>query len=116
VAWVYSGDLRLLELFPCIVKVDDTSHTNNEKQPHMNFTGQPSSGQVFTWMRVFLPNKTACAFCWMFHIVLPKLLGDSLLKRINVIISDGDSQETSQIDNAIIDCYPALWVAYCIKL
>jgi len=79
-AWVYSGDLRLLELFPSVVKVDDTSHTNNEKWPHMTFTGQTSSGHVFMWMRVFLPNKTADAFCWMFHIVLLKLLGKSLLK------------------------------------
>jgi hypothetical protein len=93
--------------------VDDTSHTNNEKPPHMTFTGQTSSGHVFTWMRVFLPNKTAGAFCWMFHIVLPKLLGDSLLKRINVIISDGDSQEISQLDNAIIDCYPHMQRLHC---
>jgi len=99
-ALVYSGDLRLLELFPSVVKVDDTSHTNNEKWTRMAFTGQTSSGHGFTWMRVFLPNKTAGAFCWMFHILLPKLLGDSLLQWINVLISDGDSQEMSQLDNA----------------
>ncbi len=64
-AWV-SGDLRLLELFPSVVKVDDTSHTNNEKWPHMIFTGQPSSGHVFMWMRVFLPKKLLVHFAECF--------------------------------------------------
>jgi len=35
VVWVYSGDLRLLEMFPSVLKVDDA---NNEKRPHMTFT------------------------------------------------------------------------------
>jgi len=48
-------------LFPLVVKVDDTSR--KKKHPHMTFTGQTYSGHVFTWMRVFLPNKTVGTFC-----------------------------------------------------
>lgn len=43
VAWVYKSELRLLNLFPSVVKIDDTSHTNNEKRPFMTFTAMTSS-------------------------------------------------------------------------
>jgi hypothetical protein len=62
VAWVTTGDMRLLKLFPSVVKVDDTCHTNNEKRPHLTITGQTSSGHIFTWLRAFLPNKSAATF------------------------------------------------------
>jgi hypothetical protein len=83
------------------VKVDDTCHTNNEKLPHLTITDQTSGGHIFTWLRAFLPNKSAATFLWIFRVVLPKLIGQAILQRIRLVISDGDSQETSQLDLAI---------------
>ena len=34
-----------------------------------------------------------------FSVVLPALLGQEVLSRVNMIISDGDSQEYEQIDS-----------------
>ena len=105
VAWISTGDLRLLTLFPSVIKVDDTCHTNNEKRPHLTITGQTSSGHVFTWLRAFLPNKSAATFRWIFRVVLPQLIGYAVLQRIRLVISDGDSQETSQLDLAIAEYF-----------
>jgi len=108
VAWVYTGELRLLHQFPYVIKVDDTSHTNNEKRPHLTFTAQTSSGKVFTWLRVFLPNKSAGCFRWIFSCVLPKLIGNEILQNIRLAVTDGDSQETSQLDAAIRSHFPRI--------
>ena len=43
VAWVNSGDLKLLKLFPQVVKIDETSYTNNGKLPHMTFSAKTHS-------------------------------------------------------------------------
>lgn len=113
VAWVYTGELRLLRQFPHVIKVDDTSHTNNEKRPHLTFTSQTSSGKIFTWLRVFLPNKSAGCFRWIFSFVLPKLIGNDILRKIRVAITDGDSQETSQLDVAIRTHFPRVQRVRC---
>ncbi len=113
VAWVYTGELRLLHQFPYVIKVDDTSHTNNEKRPHLTFTAQTSSGKVFTWLRVFLPNKSAGCFRWIFSCVLPKLIGNEILQNIRLAVTDGDSQETSQLDAAIRSHFPRVVRVRC---
>jgi hypothetical protein len=36
-----------------------------------------------------------------FHMVVPALLGKDVLKRIKIVVTDGDSQAISQLDDAI---------------
>jgi hypothetical protein len=55
----------------------------------------------------FLPNKTAGAFCSISHKVLPNLFGESLLRRMNVIISDIDSQEIHSWIMQSMTAFPA---------
>lgn len=40
-------------------------------------------------------------FRWLFQVALPSLVGNDVLESIKICITDGDSQETSQLDYAI---------------
>ena len=42
----------------------------------------------------------------MFIIVLPTIFSQNVSKRVQLFISDGDSQEYGQIDNVIIKYFP----------
>ncbi len=44
-------------------------------------------------MRIFMPDSKASTFRWVFHEVMPSLLGTSIISGIKMIITDGDSQE-----------------------
>jgi hypothetical protein len=105
-AFVNPKERRLFKLFPHVLKIDCTPGTNNEKRPLLTITGRDSLGKMFTVMRVFLPNERAWVFRWMFQEVLPLLLGITYLQRVQVMITDGDSQEFQQLDAAIAKFFP----------
>ena len=56
---------------------------------------------MFLILRAFLPNERSWIFCWILNAVLPTMIPKNILQRVNVIISDGDSQECSWIDCCI---------------
>jgi hypothetical protein len=57
---------------------------------------------MFIVLHAFLPNKQSWSYKWFFHtVLLPALLGKDVLKRIKIIVTIGNSQEISQLDDAI---------------
>jgi hypothetical protein len=86
--------------------MDATQDTNKEKWPLFTITARDSTGAMFTVARAFLPNERAWVFRWLFQVVLPSLLGHKWLQHVQVIITDGDSQETSQLDIAMAKFFP----------
>ena len=48
-----------------------------------------------------MPNQQSWMFRWIFSVVMPSLISKKLLEKVCIIISDGDSQFFTQIDNAI---------------
>ena len=63
-------------------------------------------GKQFIVMRALLPNQKAWAFRWLFSVVFSKFFPKLLLRRVNIIIFDGDSQEYNQIDAGIKKVMP----------
>ena len=100
-AWAVPEEAFLFKLFPEVVTVDVVKSTNNEKRPLFTMCGKTTHGKMFTIMRVFLLHEKTWIFRWLFCIVLPRLFGKPTVDQIKVIISDGDSQEIQQLDNAI---------------
>ncbi len=47
------------------------------------------------------PNESSWFFRWLFQEALPVLLGAQSLHSVKLIMTDGDSQEMSQVDFAI---------------
>jgi hypothetical protein len=100
-AYIYPKDKRVFKLFPNVLKIDCTSGTNNEKRPLLTMTVMDQNARSWIIFRALLPNERAWTFKWIFQEVLPNMLGMEFLKQVQVIITDGDSQETTQLDLAI---------------
>ena len=58
-------------------------------------------GLTFVAMRVLLPSEQSFSFNSLFHVAAPKLFDMENCRRVQLIISDGDSQEMFQIDLSI---------------
>ena len=81
--------------------VDATMDTNSEGWPLLSLVGKDTCSKTFTILRVLLPNQQLWVFRWIFCVLLPKVYSNDLLFQIKTIVTDGDAQESSQIDNAI---------------
>ena len=56
---------------------------------------------MFNVICVFLPSEQAWVFKWFFFVAMPSILGKELLQSVKIIITDGDSQEIQQLDEAM---------------
>ena len=100
-AWTTPFEHRLSEMFSEVLRIDCTAEINHKDCPFLTITGRDSSGKMFTIVHTFLPNERAWVFHCLFQTVMPTLLGKDYSGRVRVILTDGDSQETSQLDIAI---------------
>jgi hypothetical protein len=100
VIWMTLADRCIFRKFPYVVKIDITFKTNSRGIPFLSITGKTSDNEIFTILRCFVPNEQAWIFRWLLLHALPKILGKDM-NRIQMIISDGDSQEIAQINNLI---------------
>ena len=101
VAWVIPSEREYFSRFPQVLFIDATAQTNNERRPLLLICGKDAKGKMFPVLRAFLPNERAWVFRWVFNVALPSLFSKSVLEKVNIIVSDGDSQEYSQIDICI---------------
>jgi MULE transposase domain len=99
--WVLSEGRRLFHAFPEVLCVDGTHETNNESRPLVTISVKDSNGKVTVVVRCFAPNERSWFFRWLFQEALPSLLGEEVLQSVKLIMTDGDSQEMSQVDFAI---------------
>jgi hypothetical protein len=107
VAWVLPTEKCLFNLFPYVVHMDGVvEDTNNEKRTLFTATGRDANGNMFTILRAFLPNQCAWVFRWLFQSVFRRIFGVDLLNRIVMVVTDGDFQETSQLDMATQHYFP----------
>lgn len=96
----------LWQRYPSVLKIDTTANTNNKECPLLLGVGRTPDGEAFTAFQAFLPNERAWVFWWIFHRVLPILLGEKHLKRTRIFITDGDSTEITQLVTKVNQSYP----------
>lgn len=106
IAWVSRSAKRWFKLYPHVLFIDVTEDTNKESRPFLSVSVKDSSGQHHIILRAFLPNQRAWSFRWVFQSVMPKLLNSMHLQNVAMCLTDGDSQETSQLDAAIQKFFP----------
>jgi MULE transposase domain len=99
--WVLPDARRLFQAFPEVLCVDGTHETNNESRPLLSLSVKDSNGKVTVVVRCFAPNERSWFFRWLFQEALPVLLGRQTLKLVKLVMTDGDAQETAQVDYAI---------------
>jgi hypothetical protein len=99
--YVYPKDKRVFKMFPRVLKIDCTSLTNDKKRPLLTITVIDQNGRSLIIFQALLPNERAWTFKWIFQEVLPNMLRMEFLMEEEVIITDGESQETTQLDLSI---------------
>jgi hypothetical protein len=69
-------------------------------------------GKTFIVLRAFLPNEQSWSYKGFFQTVLPALLlGTDVLKKIEIVVINGASQEIGQLEDAIPTLFPdAYWI------
>jgi hypothetical protein len=100
-AWVTPEEWRLFQLYGNVLYIDVTNDTNQEKRPMLTIVVKDGNGKTYTVLRCLMPHECRWIFRWLFKISLPTLLGRDNLKRVNVVITDGDTQETAVLDDCI---------------
>jgi hypothetical protein len=99
--WSVPHCRRLFQAFPEVLYIDGTHATNRERMPLLTVGVRDHEFKVNIVVRAFIPNERAWLFRWIFYHGIPTLMGKEACKKVKMIITDGDSQETSQLDNAI---------------
>ena len=100
-AYVLPFELKQFQLFHAVMHVDAMAKTNKEQRPLVTVTSKDSPNKMFTVLRVFMPCEQSWAYRWLFQTVFPTLFGRSLLADVKSIITDGNSQEISQLEDAM---------------
>jgi hypothetical protein len=101
IVWVLPNSKQLFRAYPEVVFIDGTHKTNYENRPLVTMGVKDSKGKMQIVLRAFVPNERAWLFRWLFQVATPSLLGASSCDLVRLQITDGDSQETSQLDDAL---------------
>jgi hypothetical protein len=99
--WALPNTKRLFRAFPEVVYIDGTHKTNVLGQPLITVGIKDGYGKVQVVIRAYVPNERAWLFQWLFNKALPSVVGQETCKSVCLVITDGDSTETSQLDYAI---------------
>ena len=94
-------ELQQFSLFHVCMHIDATADSNKEGRPLVTVTSKDSYGHMFFVLSAFLPSEQSWACKWLFQTVFPALIGKDVLDKISVVITDGDSQEITQLENAV---------------
>jgi len=99
-AWIDENGWKMFHRFPEVAFFDTTFKTNNEGRPLFLMVGRDSNGRGFIVLRIYMPNETKAFFMWIFSRVMVMLLGKKAIDRINLLLSDGDAQEYTALDDS----------------
>ena len=99
--WVLPAGKRLFRAYPEVLFIDGTHKTNKENRPLIVLGIRDADGKVHVVIRAYVPNERSWLYRWLFQTAIPSVVGRQYCKLVRLVITDGDSQETSQLDSAI---------------
>jgi hypothetical protein len=106
VAFAMPFEIQQFKLFHVCCHIDATGDTNKEGHPFVTLTSKDAYGKLFIVLRAFPPSEQSWSFKWLFQTACPALLGKEVMKKTRIIVTDGDSQEFAQLDDAIKKFFP----------
>ena len=74
VAWVNQHELRYFKLYPEVVYLDVTSHTNTNLYHLLTFSCRTATSTQVVFLRMWLPNQRRYTFRWVFQYALKALI------------------------------------------
>lgn len=97
--WCTAKSRRLFRLLPDVLKIDSTCGSGKEARPLCTASIRTANGKYVVVAYMMLPNEKKVTFQWVFSVALPLLFGSDL-PRVKVIVTDGDSNEIDEVENA----------------
>ena len=104
--WARNDDIAVLRRFPEVLHMDSTFRTNRERRPLFNIVVKDANNYLRTVFRCLLPSEKQCVFDTILSSVMPNILGEEICKRVQYIVTDGDSQEINAVKNACRTIFP----------
>jgi hypothetical protein len=109
IAYAMPFELEQFGLFHVSMHIDATTDSNKECRPLVTVTSKDSYGRMFIVLREFLPCEQSWAYKWLFQMVFPVLIDSDVLSKLSIVVTDGDSQEINQLDNAVTKFFPDVY-------
>jgi hypothetical protein len=107
IAYRMPFELEQSGLFHISLHIDARLDTNKEGWP-----SKDSSGHMFFVLQAFLPSEQNWAYKWLFQNVSP-VLGRNILNKLSLPVTDGDSQEITQYQDAVNKYFPSVYHIQC---
>ena len=86
-------EMRLVRMHPDVWQMDTTHGTNSEKKELFTIAATDGNKKAFTVCRAYIPNAQAWVFATLFNDCLPIFLGNQILSRNKLIMTDGATNE-----------------------
>jgi hypothetical protein len=112
VAWTDDETRKVFARFSEVMVADVTEGTNNAKRPLFLLSGKTSNRNTYTALWAFLPQQARWAFQWVWTRCIPQLLPEQGIKRMRLVITDGDQKEYG----TFVDAIPTIYTKCCHKL
>jgi hypothetical protein len=114
IAYGMPFELSQFSLFHVSLHIDATSDTNKKGRPFVTVTSKDSYGKMFIALRAFLPREQSWAYKWLFQMIVPVLIGkEDVLAKLSLVVTDGDSQEITQLEDAVRELFPDIYQIQC---
>jgi hypothetical protein len=103
IAWSTIKERQFYDKFPMVINIDASAQTNREKRPLVTVTARSIDSKWYPVLRCLLPNEQQWSFRWLFTQGFSTLLGADWTRHTVMAVTDGDSNEISQLSHAISD-------------
>jgi len=113
VAWCTREGRKIFEAFPETLFVDGTHKTNAQSFTLITAGVKDNNGQMHIVFRAFVPNERNWLFRWLFQSAFVQVLGARKCQKVRLVITDGDSQEISQLDAALRTVFTSAYRRRC---
>jgi hypothetical protein len=99
--WRTCDDLKLMSAHPNVIMFDTTCKTN-VKNKHFGYgSGRTMNHNWFKGFSFFLDSLQTRDFHWLWAIALPAIIDESVRRRLQVVVTDGDSNMIDAITGAV---------------
>jgi len=71
----------------------------------ITFAVNDMAGKPKLVLKCWVPNNCAWLFKWLLTVAVPALVGRTTCEAVRLVLTDGDSQECSQLDSALVDIF-----------
>ncbi len=114
IAYAMPFEVRQCQLFNICLHIDATADSNKEGRPLVTVSSKDSYGKMFIVLRAFLPSEQSWAYKWLFETVFPVLIGTEVLSTLSIVVTDGDSQEITQLKVVVNIFFPNVYHIRCL--